>query len=115
VNGLYTPNVLSFNLTGPAPTSGGTLTITALGDLDLASEYITLGAPGFSQRIFESGGFQCNGVWGPITTSTTTLSLTRSQVAALLSGFTVTPSGAVDALGGSCGAAPITISLDYEG
>jgi len=107
-NTLFSPNVLSIQFTGAAvPSGNGTLTVAAVGDLDLASEFLTLSAEGIALgNLFVTGGLQQ-------TLVTTAVNLTQAQLATLSADgvihFTVTPSAGVNNLGANS----LTLTLDY--
>lgn len=57
-NVVFAPNVLTYSFTGaPAPLDSALLMLTAIADLDLTSEYLTVNAEGlFIQDVFVTGG-----------------------------------------------------------
>jgi hypothetical protein len=96
VDTVFHPNVLPFVFeVDPETIAGdGTLTVTALADLDFTSEFLTLRAEGvLEQDLFVTGGRQYVEV-------STEVQLTRAQLEALAADgiieFTVTPSSQVD-------------------
>ncbi len=97
---VFYPNVLTYNFYNmPAPAGPGTLTVTALADLDMASEYLTLNGEGvLTSNLFVTGGLQMIEV-------STVVNLSRDQLAALAADgvitFTLTPSPDVSNLGPS--------------
>jgi subtilisin family serine protease len=107
-NTLFAPNVIQVAFNGAAiPSGSGTLTVVAVGDLDLASEFLTLSAEGISLgNLFVTGGLQQ-------TLVTTVVNLTQAQLATLAADgviqFTVTPSAAVN----NVGANSLSLTLDY--
>ncbi|MCA9236858.1 MAG: pre-peptidase C-terminal domain-containing protein, partial [Planctomycetales bacterium] len=105
---VYTGNVLTYDFSlAPAPLGDAVLTVTALADLDLASEYLRLEAEGaVLQDLFVSGGSQST----QVTTQVTIPLATLTQLAAdgTIS-FAVTPSSNVNNLGSNF----LTLSLEY--
>jgi len=110
-NDVYSPNVLTYDFPTAIPPQGdGTLDVSAIADLDLTSEYLTLDAEGvFSVDLFVDDGLQMQ----PVSTS---LVIAQADLAALAADgmitFTVTPSSDVTNLSGT---EELTLELDYLG
>jgi len=99
IGNAFSPNVLTFTFdVDSVPVGGaGMLTVSAIADLDLSSEFLRLRADGtFIADLFVTGGRQQQFV-------TTAVSLTEAQLEAFGSNgeivFTVTPSASVNLLG----------------
>jgi hypothetical protein len=108
-NVVSSPNVLTFDFTGaPTPLGDGVLTVSAVADLDLSAEFLTLDAEGLLiQDLFVTGGLQQSLV-------STTVNLSQAQLEAMLADdgvitFTVTPSSGVNSLGDNF----LTLDLSY--
>src|SRR5262249_12801351 len=109
-SGLFYPNVLSFNYPNtPAPTGGGSLTITAVSDLGGYNHFLTISAEGqVIGKVFGPDGRS-------FSTTTTTVPLSKSLLQTLAAdgniNITVTPAPGVFA--GPNTFTPITVRLEY--
>ena len=107
-NDVFSGQILPYNFSAaPAPIGDGTLTLTAVADLDSSSEYLTLNAEGiFSRNVFVTGGLQQQLV-------TTTLTIPQAILQQLAAdgtiSFTVTPSSGVNNLGANY----LTLDLSF--
>lgn len=105
---LHAPNILNFAFSAATPPSAaGTLTLTAVGDLDASSEYLTVSVEGISLgNVFVTGGLA--GL--PLTAA---LNLSQAQLNTVTAdgvvNVTVTPSANV----GNLGFSQLTAALDY--
>lgn len=107
-NNVHTPNVLTYVFAGaPTPLGDATLTLSAVADLDLTSEYLRVEAEGLLvQDVFVVGGAQQQLV-------TAQLSISQATMAALAADgiiiITVTPSSSV----GNLGSNSLTLEVAY--
>jgi hypothetical protein len=108
--GLYYPNVLSFNFPNtPAPTGGGSLTITAVSDLGGYNHFLTLSAEGqVIGKVFGTDGRS-------FSTITTTLPLSKSLLQTLTADGTITITATPDpgVFASPNTFTPITVRLEY--
>lgn len=105
---LFSPNVVSLSFAGAAaPSAAGTLTLTAVGDLDSTSEYLTVSVEGIALgNVFVTGG--AAGL--PVSA---TLNLTQSQLSAVTADGVVNVSVTPNANVGNLGFSQLTATLDY--
>jgi hypothetical protein len=108
--GLYYPNVLSFNYPNtPAPTGGGSLTITAVSDLGGFNHFLTLSAEGqVIGKVFGTDGRS-------FSTITTTVPLSKSLLQTLTADGTITITATPDSgvFASPNTSTPITVRLEY--
>ena len=109
VDNAFNPNVLTYDFAGgPTPAGDGTLRVSAIADLDLATEYLTLNAEGlFSIDLFVAGGQQMSLVSTVVPIPLADL-LTLAADGTIT--FTVTPSSNVNDL---VGTEELTLELQY--
>ncbi len=109
LTGVFAPRVLNYSLTDlPIPTGDGFVTVTAFADLDLTTEFLTLGIEGLGNRdIFVDDGAQSQEV-------ATDIPLTLAEINAIIADdqadFSLTPSPLVAQLDAGSWA---TIQLSY--
>jgi hypothetical protein len=110
LGGLYAPRSVSLSFTDMTmPTGDGTLTISAIGDLGEADEYLSIsGESGYQADVFQSDGAENALVSTSLTIPQATLELMAANGTI---SFTVTPSDRVGDYSGS----ELTLSLSYPG
>jgi hypothetical protein len=108
--GLFYPNVLSFNYPNtPAPTGGGSLTITAVSDLGGFNHFLTLSAEGqVIGKVFGTDGRS-------FSTIRTTVPLSKSLLETLAADGTITITATPDpgVFASPNTSTPITVRLEY--
>ncbi|GAB5402359.1 MAG: hypothetical protein Aurels2KO_05900 [Aureliella sp.] len=109
LTGVFAPRVLNYSLTDlPIPTGDGFVTVTAFADLDLSTEFLTLGIENMADRdIFVDDGAQSQEVVANV-------ALTLAEINAIIADdqadFSLTPSPLVAQLDGGSWA---TVQLSY--